>query len=154
MSEPIWCYVRFRIPPTWGEPALVEGLSEALLNGEALLGDDGEWVVNGEGNYGLYDDEIVEWLDWMRLHSVPFLASCEAKYEFEGESIVNDGSHEWSGTSGVDQALLSKSEYAGIVTGASQFRTVDEFFEILNTSSTLGFSIDHLPTDYPGDSNE
>lgn len=166
MSEPIWCDVSIRFPDSWNSEQcqvvvgaatrpsnpLVAGLTEALINGYVEAGDEDEDVVNvhGEGNYGLYDADVAIWLDWMREHKVPFVASSDAKYEFEGETVVFDGTNEYSGTSGVDQALLSKQEYDSIKAGRSEFATVEAFFTVLNTSVSA-FSIEHLPAGFPGD---
>jgi hypothetical protein len=148
MSEPIWCAIRFRIPESWGDDnPLIQGLSEALINGDHDL-RDGVWTVAGEGNYGLYDDEVEFWLDWMRTHRVPFLASSDPKYEFDGESIVFNGLREWRGTSGAEQALLSQSEYEAIVAGRSEFTSVEEFFAIMN-ASTPAHLLAHLPDNFP-----
>lgn len=148
MSEPIWCNIRFRIPDTWGDDnPLIRGLSEALINGETDC-RDGVWSAGGEGNYGLYDSDVEYWLDWMRKHRVPFIASSEPKYEWDGESIVNNGLQEWRGTSGADQALLSKQEFDAIVAGTSEFESVEQFFTIMN-ASTPAHLLAHLPDQFP-----
>lgn len=149
MGEAIWTTVKFRIPSGWGDKnPLVDSLGDALINGESNF-DDGQWTIYGEGNYGLNDDEVEFWLDWMRDHKVPFIASDEPKYEFEGTTIVFDGEREWSGTSSAEQATLTKTEYESIKASTSEFRTVEEFFSILNTKSCADFPIDHLPAEFP-----
>lgn len=158
MGEAIWTRVTFRTPKGWGVANdLVDGLSAALINGDSLIDNDEvaddhyEWTISGEGNYGLNDGEVEYWLDWMRQHKVPFIANDEPKYEFQGTTIVFTGEREWAGESSSEQAVMSRSTYASIIGGTSQFRTVDEFFRILNTRTTGGFSIDHLPDKFPSD---
>jgi hypothetical protein len=154
MGEPIWCYVKLRVPDTWGRTnPLIQGLSQALINGESCIDDKGLWTFSGEGNYGLYDDEVEHWLDWMRDYKVPFVASSEAKYEFEGETIVFNGDREWRGISGADQALLSHSEYLNIRAGISEFATVEEFFTVLNVSEPPHL-LAHLPDKFPDDEED
>ena len=155
MGEPIWTTVKFRIPATWGDTcALVAGLSDSLINGEATIDESEEWTIHGEGNYGLLDDQVQFFLDWMRAHKVPFIATDEPKYEFEGTTIVFDGKREWSGTSSAEQATMTKIEHESIKAGTSEFRTVEEFFNILNTGSCADFPINHLPDEFPDDEEE
>lgn len=152
MGEPIWCSVKFRTPVSWGgENDLVKGVIDSLLEFDHR---DDEWVIEGEGNYGLWDGNIQFWLDWMLKHKVPFIATSEPKYEHPGETRVFDGHGLWCGESSADSAVLSEETYKAIQAGDSDFSTVEQFFEILNTVTTTKFSIDHLPDKFPSEDLE
>ena len=128
---------------------MVENLADAVLNGyldvDELDTNRRVFQVAGEGNYGLADSRFEECLDQLRAHRVPFIASCDTKYEWIGEMIVFDGTNEFGGT-WTNGPLLSQTEYALIEQGTHPWaHTVGEYFDRL-TVDVGHIEISHLPS--------
>lgn len=155
MSEPIWCNVSVRYPTSWGErPWFIDQLADALINGVDEQGaDEGIWCIEGEGNYGLYDDEVQAVLDWMTDNRVPFVAHSDAKYEFEADHWIYDGAadniHRFTGDS--SRIMIDENTWRRITTGKHpEHRTMEEFWDAANRCIN-DLSIDHLPAELPAD---
>lgn len=98
MGESIWCNVQVATPLSWGDDGDkipgVAMIADALINGfcnERVEADRRIWNINGEGNYGLSDDDVAAGLTWLTEHGVPYDAHSEPKYEMSGERDVFDG---------------------------------------------------------------
>jgi hypothetical protein len=138
MGEAIWCNVKVRVPERW-VPVCLEAMDGVLISGDTDTeppledSDHVELHWNGEGNYGLYDDGIETFLNWCIEWHVPFYASSDPKYEYEGEIRMFDGTTLRQGEAFSEQAALTIAQYKAIVAGMSEFASVDEFFTLLNT---------------------
>lgn len=168
MSEPIWCTIRVKTPASWmpedpptpthygqegeGLPMWAGGLSEALCNGSTdwtRADDTIVWDFSGEGNYGLADDDVEFWLDWLGAHHVPFYASDDSKYEFQGSWRLFDGEKIVAqGAIGTDDLVLDRHDWAAIKSGKSWAKTVDDYFDPPKLDD---LSIAHLPAAPPHD---
>jgi len=158
MSEPIWCNVTVHVPATWclddTTPTIIDWLERALINGDTsddpVEGHDNrvEFRVNGEGNYGLFDDELEEAFDWCHEHHVPYIAHDESKYDMQGEIRWYDGGNEVISGRFDSEVVLTEQQWRSMQEGKFNFATPNEYFERL--SRTLSdVTIDHLPEQEP-----
>lgn len=174
MSEPIWCTVKIKLPTSWngpdekapfgdslvpGAPAIVELLSEALINGtdpDAEVVDDATiWTVSGEGNYGLADDDVVEALSWLREYGVPHWAQDDPKYEMVGSVTLFDGETSFDregGESGV--VVLSEPSFAAMAAQLDDAGLLAAIRAVFTLPELSTCSIAHLPAEYPADEPE
>lgn len=175
MSEPIWCNVWIKVPPSWGpEPPWFVGLaSDALINGEPAtlnriiertpegevrwVERPGEWSVNGFGNYGLADSGLEVALGVCERLGVPYIASDDPGPEWSGSWVEFDGFRKRTAVYDGNQTLLDHQTYKTIVAGESDFDSVDEFFTFARRGidETLdSFKLGHLPTECPSPEEE
>lgn len=117
MAEMMWCNIEVRAPRAWiakdergydvlmfpdgyekAEPGETYAADPQLMNGDACVMDhptDPASVLvqfNGEGNYGLADDDLAAFLAECRRVGVPYSASDDPKYDIPGTvRIVGDG---------------------------------------------------------------
>lgn len=158
MGEAIWCDVKVRVPDRWA-PICLEAMDGVLLNGSTFEEVSASTIVDlhwsGEGNYGLFDHGVLLFLDWCELWHVPYVASSDPKYEYEGETRVFDGHMKFSGTSFSENAALTKAEYDAIVDGSSEFRSVEHFFELMNmTEAPMNSDLGDFPPPDPDDRSD
>lgn len=152
MSEPIWCDIHVKYPASWGErPWFCDMLADALINGYDDEVEPGVWSFHGEGNYGLYDSEVEEALDWLRTHRIPFVAHSDTKYEFSADHWVYDGKADNLVTfeGDTERAMLDEATWRKIDAGEHpDFPTVEAYF----TRAERGIAdleVDHLPAELP-----
>lgn len=121
---------------------------------------------SGEINYGWTggDDEGAL-LDWLREHQVPFIASTDAKYEFDGDTEYFNGFASVGATSGNEGAFLTRNDWNHYV-GVAQETTpvnadvnrwivnaVDSWFKARDPD--IGnYDISHLPAEPPKEEDE
>lgn len=107
MSEPIWCTIEVAVPPSWVD---VSDGEVKVFRFPGTTGDEGDWpglageerwdhgllgnglhVISfqGEGNYGLQDSDVCDFLTRCEELGVPYIAHDETKYEFQGEVRVH-----------------------------------------------------------------
>jgi len=169
MSESIWCSVSVKIPTTWEDghdtPPFLQDLSEALINGDSAdriqwsepTGTPGEyvthvqpgcWQVTGEGNYGLADEDVQTVLEWCHEHRVPYIATSDAKYEFDGEWYLFDGFTHYDAPRAEGGCYMTRQIWESVTTGQSViYPTVEAFWKITGTDIN-DVSIDHLGAEY------
>lgn len=176
MSEPIWCAVTLKTPMGWwvdDEPhpdfwaahALIEGLlngdwrAEQCGPGAGLIPNDPGifWEFNGEGNYGLYDEDVAAALEWLEAHGVPYRATSDPKYDMLGEIRVFDGREVHDGTFDGLQVTLTHGEFVGIRSKwthapAGALSAIEGYFEKFDFD-TEATAVSHLP-DQPPPSEE
>lgn len=119
---------------------------------------------SGELNYGWYDSDGECLLEWLRNHRVPYLASCDAKYEFDGSVDFYNGNPEGdviSRTSSNAGVTLDAAEWRELVDASGKdpnvdpnrwlVGKVDEHFAAIDLD---GCDISHLPEDPPEEDDE
>ena len=183
MGEAIWCNVRFKVPSTWNgplarlrlekylpekdwgklyptAPAFVKDAAAALLNGSDEPEDEeGEgwtiWSVDGEGNYGLYDDDLKSVLSWCAEHRVPYYATSDPKYDMSGEIDFFDGTDHRQGECGEDGSpKMSLSDWIRAKEHEDPLACVEAYFDLLTVPELAEIDISHLPATCPYDEEE
>lgn len=115
----------------------------------------------GELNYGWYDSDGEALLGWLRTNRVPFVACCDGKYEFDGDTEVFDGTESVSATSGNSGAFMTECDWQSLVAEAAATDShadvnrwlvgaVDEWFK-RRSGALADMDISHLPPDPPTD---
>lgn len=143
-------------------PWFVTDAAEALING---TGPDGEvetgpgdmagdgwtiWNVNGEGNYGLNDDDLAGVLDWCCTQRVPYYATSDPKYEMAGEIDFFDGDVHRNGECGSDgEPKLAYALWLQAKEHADPLACVEAYFDLLTLPPFEEVDISHLPAKYP-----
>lgn len=155
MGESIWCSVDVKVPTSWGNddciPSVIDNLHAALRENVVSF-DQGDgstiWNVNGDGNYGLSDDDVTKALDELTRLRVPFVATSDAKYDFGPERWIYDGNdnHHVDIFDGTDQATITLADLERL----GSYEAARDYLRAGNR--TVGeFNIDHLPTEEPTD---
>lgn len=184
MSEMMGADLRFKVPLSWeGEVQLerwftgdeqhvirtirmpnfewLEQIDVSQPEGATYL--ECSWA--GELNYGWYDSDGECLLEWLRNHRVPYLASCDAKYEFDGSVDFYNGNAEGdviSRTSSNAGVTLDEAEWKGLLADAGKTGShceqcivdanrwlvdkVDEHFAAIDLDAC---DISHLPAEPP-----
>lgn len=167
MSEPIWCDFYVKLPSSWGAisndrgvfcvedawPQIVKNVAWALINGDtdADVRNDGStiWHVNGEGNYGLYDDDFQEARGRCQQHRIPYLATDDSKYEFDGSIEIYDGQEVRRGSHGNSGTTINYSDFVRFLKEPDPLAAIRQHFEGL-TLDLETVDISHLPAAEPG----
>lgn len=164
MSEMIWCNITVRTPDTWGDnPDMIPGcaLLKDYLNETdydvVLEGTTYTWSFAGDGNYGLSADAIAEALQWFVENGVPYYATSDPKYEFEGETDMFDGKEFYERTSATEGCIVLSehtfrkivAEWAHAPVGALE--AITAYFTLPDFSKV---STAHLPAQCPGQDEE
>lgn len=169
MSEPIWCSINFKTPLGWFDDdnqaehpdfPVARVLREALLNGDddVSLCDPGKglipnepgliWNFNGEGNYGLMDEDV-EWaLNWLREHKVPFVATDDTKYDMVGTIIVSGPGGEFEGRWN-EEVVMSEQMFRAIQKAwdhapVGALSAITDYFDRLDVDINE-MAVSHLP---------
>jgi hypothetical protein len=116
-------------------------------------------------NYGwLSGNDDAEILDWLREHQIPFIASTDAKYEFDGDTEYFNGFSSVESTSGNEGAFMTQRVWDSFVeaapkTGAGAdvnrwlVNAVDSWFKARDPD--IGnYDISHLPAEPPKEEDE